>query len=274
MTTATTGDTTPTPRSRLLPQGVGVIADVAAVAALLAGGGRPIVWAGSLGAVLAGSYLLVRRLGQPVDRTAVVGLVVAVVGAGIFGYALRPSPPAGPAQQTTATPHSTDPTAGSPTPGATTNSTAPGATAGSPTPGASAADTPAETWLADVAAVDGGEGWRHGAATVAGTEHPRSVIGSTCSSTHDGHESFNLARRYSRFRSTIGMPDDAPNDAHTRFRVLVDRKVLFQQDLRLGQTATVDVGVRNGLRLTLEVDSIGTTSCGDTAVWGGAVLRR
>ncbi|MEV4482049.1 NPCBM/NEW2 domain-containing protein [Micromonospora coxensis] len=265
MTTATTGDTTPTPRSRLLPQGVGVIADVAAVAALLAGGGRPIVWAGSLGAVLAGSYLLVRRLGQPVDRTAVVGLVVAVVGAGIFGYALRPSPPAGPAQQTTAAPHTTDPT---------TNSSLPGTTAGSPTPGTSAADTPAETWLADLAAVDGGEGWRHGAATVAGTEHRRSVIGSTCSSTQAGHESFNLARRYSRFRSTIGMPDDAPNGTHTRFRVIVDRKVLFQQDLRLGDTATVDVAVGNGLRLTLEVDSIGTTQCGDTAVWGGAVLRR
>ncbi|MDG4819389.1 NPCBM/NEW2 domain-containing protein [Micromonospora sp. WMMD956] len=265
MTTATTGDATSTPRSRLLPQGVGVAADVAAVAALLAGGGRPIVWAGSLGAVLAGSYLLVRRLGQPVDRTAVVGLAVAVVGAGIFGYALRPSPPAGPAQQTTAASPSTGPT--------TAVSHPTGPTTNSPTPGATTADTPVETWLADLAAVDGGRGWRHGAATVDGTPHPRSVIGSTCSSTDDPTESFHLGRRYSRLRSTIGLPDDAPDDAHTRFRVLVDRKVLFQRDLRLGETATVDVGVSNGLRLTLEVDSIGITPCGDTAVWGEAVLR-
>ncbi|SCG35594.1 NPCBM/NEW2 domain-containing protein [Micromonospora coxensis] len=267
MTTATTGDTPPTSRSRLLPQGVGVIADVAAVAALLAGGGRPIVWAGSLGAVLAGSYLLVRRLGQPVDRTAVVGLAVAVVGAGIFGYALRPSPPAGPAQQTTTAPRSADPTTsvtGSPTPGAPT---------GSPAPGASEADTPAQTWLADLAAVDGGFGWRHGTATVNGKEHPRSVIGSTCSSANDDHESFNLGKRYSRFRATVGLAEDAPDDAHTRFRVLVDRKVLFQRDLRLGQTATVEIGVRNGLRLTLEVTNMETSSCGDTAVWGEAVLR-
>ncbi|MGW4297597.1 hypothetical protein ACWEH1_31855, partial [Micromonospora chersina] len=77
ITTAPVEGTAPRP-ARLLPQGVGVVADVAAVAALLAGGGRPIVLAASAGAVLTGGYLLVRRLGQPVDRTALVGLAVAV----------------------------------------------------------------------------------------------------------------------------------------------------------------------------------------------------
>jgi hypothetical protein len=237
--------------ARLLPQGVGVVADVAAVAALLAGGGRPIVLAGSAGAVLAGGYLLVRRLGQPVDRTALLGLAVAVAGAAIFGYAVRPAPapaPSAAAQD------------GSAAPTAATISAAP------PPAGA-------KTWLFDLPPVEGGEGWRLRPATVAGKRYDQSLVASTCYATNDETESFNLGKRFTRFQATAGVADTAPGDYRTRFTVLVDGETAFQRELGLGDVAEVDVPVAGKLRLVLKVESVGLTSCDDAAAWIEPTLR-
>jgi hypothetical protein len=243
-------------RSRLLPQGVGVVADLAAVTALLAGGGRPIVWAASAGAVLAGSWLVARRLGQPLDRAALVGLGVAVAGAGILGYALRPAPPPAAPQAAVAP-------------------SGPGGVAVPVTPAGrdTAATRPSVTWLADLPAVDGGAGWRHGPAVVAGKRYERSVIGSTCSATDDMQESFELGRRFGRFRTTAGVADDAPDDYHTRFEVLLDGKVVFTRDLRIGDDAAVDLPVTGRGRLSLKVTSVDLTECHDSAVWIDPSLR-
>ncbi|MEU4366345.1 NPCBM/NEW2 domain-containing protein [Micromonospora chersina] len=251
ITTAPVDGTAPRP-ARLLPQGVGVVADVAAVAALLAGGGRPIVLAASAGAVLTGAYLLVRRLGQPVDRTALVGLAVAVAGAAIFGYAL--------------------PTAPAPAPDAAARD---GGTAAPATATTRAAPPPdgATTWLFDLPPVEGGQGWRQRAATVSGTRHEQSVVASTCFATNDETESFNLGKRYTRFQATVGVADTAPNDYRTRFTVLVDGEAAFQRELALGNTAAVDVPLTGALRLMLKVESVGLTSCDDAAVWAEPALR-
>lgn len=243
-TTAPAESTTPRP-ARLLPQGVGVVADVAAVAALLAGGGRPIVLAASAGAVLTGGYLLVRRLGQPVDRTALVGLAVAVVGAAIFGHAVRPAP--APARSPAA---QDDPVA----PTTATTSAAP------PPAGA-------KTWLFNLPPVEGGEGWRQRAATVSGKRYDQSLVASTCSATNDETESFNLGTRFTRFQARAGVADTAPGDYRTLFTVLVDGEVAFRRELGLGDIAEVDVPVAGKLRLVLKVESVGLTSCDDAAVW-------
>ncbi|WP_439427545.1 NPCBM/NEW2 domain-containing protein [Micromonospora sp. LA-10] len=251
---------TPPRPARLLPQGVGVIADVAAVATLLTGGGRPIVLAASAGAVLAGGYLLVRRLGQPVDRSALVGLAVAVAGAAIFGYAVRPAPdrtsPVGAAPTTAAAPATGTPVA---------------ATTGVPT----ATGVPASgatTWLYDVPSVDGGKGWEQGAETVDGKRYDNSLVASTCSATAEESESFNLGKRFAGFRATIGVPDDVPDVFRARFTVLVDGEVVFRRDLGLGGTATLDVPVTGALRLTLHVDNVGPGGC-DNGVWIEPRLR-
>jgi hypothetical protein len=252
MTTAPDGPTAARP-ARLLPQGVGVIADVAAVAALLTGGGRPIVLAASAGAVLAGGYLLVRRLGQPVDRTALVGLAVAVAGAAIFGYALRTAP------------------ARAPSPAAQHD----GDAAPSPSTRTSAAPAPAGggTWLFDLSPVEGGEGWRHRPETVNGQRYENSVVASTCFATNDQAESFNLGKRFTRFQATVGVADTAPGDYRTEFAVKVDDETVFRRELTLGNTAAVDVPVADGLRLVLEVKGVGLTACDDAAVWIEPALR-
>lgn len=258
ITTAPVEGTAPRP-ARLLPQGVGVVADVAAVAALLAGGGRPIVLAASAGAVLTGAYLLVRRLGQPVDRTALVGLAVAVAGAAIFGYALRTAP--GPAPDATAREGGVAARdGGAAAPATATTSAAP------PPDGAT-------TWLFDLPPVEGGEGWRQRAATVSGQRYEHSLVASTCFATNDEAESFNLGRRYDRFRATVGVADDAPGDYRTRFTVRADDETVFQRELTLGNTAEVDVPVAGRLRLVLEVKGVGLTSCDDAAVWIEPKLR-
>lgn len=253
ITTAPVEGTAPRP-ARLLPQGVGVVADVAAVAALLAGGGRPIVLAASAGAVLTGGYLLVRRLGQPVDRTALVGLAVAVAGAAIFGYALRTTSASAPASDAAAR------DGGAAAPATATTRAAP------PPDGAT-------TWLFDLPPVEGGEGWRQRAATVSGQRYEHSLVASTCFATNDEAESFNLGRRYDRFRATVGVADDAPGDYRTRFTVRADDETVFQRELTLGNTAEVDVPVAGRLRLVLEVKGVGLTSCDDAAVWIEPKLR-
>ncbi|MCZ7429389.1 NPCBM/NEW2 domain-containing protein [Micromonospora sp. WMMA1949] len=254
---AATPAQTAAPRpARLLPQGVGVIADVAAVAALLAGGGRPIVLAASAGAVLAGGYLVVRRLGQPVDRSALVGLAVAVAGAAIFGYAVRPTPqattPAGSAPTTPAAPATGTPVAA--------------------TTGAASSPVAAGTWLFDLPAVDGGNGWEQRAETVDGKRYDHSLVASTCSATDDESESFNLGKRFAAFRATVGVPDDVPDSFRARFTVLVDGEVVFRRDLGLGGTAALDVPVTGALRLTLRVDDVGLSGC-DDAAWIEPRLR-
>ncbi|MFC0032071.1 NPCBM/NEW2 domain-containing protein [Micromonospora chaiyaphumensis] len=237
-------------RARLLPQGVGVVADVAAVAALLAGGGRPIVLAASAGAVLAAGYLLVRRLGQPVDRTALVGLAVAVAGAAIFGYALKPAPD-------------------SPRAAAQDRPTAPDTS----TTDAPPSRANGETWLFDLPPVEGGEGWRQRDATVSGQRYEQSLVASTCRATNDEAASFNLGKRFTRFRATVGVADTAPDDYRTEFTVQVDGETVFRRELGLADTAGVDVPVTGGLRLVLRVRSVGLTACDDAAVWAEPTLR-
>ncbi|MFG3603304.1 NPCBM/NEW2 domain-containing protein [Micromonospora chersina] len=265
ITTAPAEGMAPRP-ARLLPQGVGVVADVAAVAALLAGGGRPIVLAASAGAVLTGGYLLVRRLGQPVDRTALVGLAVAVAGAAIFGYALRTAPaPAPDAAARDGGAATRDGGAATRDGGAATPTTA--TTGAAPPPGG------ATTWLFDLPPVEGGQGWRQRAAMVSGKRYEQSVVASTCFATNDEAESFNLGKRYTRFKATVGVADTAPNDYRTRFTVLVDGEAVFQRELALGNTAAVDVPLTGALRLMLKVESVGLTSCDDAAVWAEPALR-
>src|SRR5262249_43826346 len=86
MTDRSTQADKPVPRSIL--QAIGIIADVAAVSALFITGGRPLVWAASVGALLAGTYIMWRCWGRPVDKYVATAVLVATAGALVFGYSL------------------------------------------------------------------------------------------------------------------------------------------------------------------------------------------
>jgi hypothetical protein len=260
------------PNARLIPQAVGGIADVAAVSALLTGGGEPIVLVGSLGAILAGSYIVWKRWGGYVDRTLVAGVTIAAAGSGVFGYALtKPSAERGAASSIASAQD-----------GATDNGRSPGshgqlATSRSVAGPAISNDTEMSPvgpkWLVDIKKVDGGSGWESGTRTVNAKIYEHSVVGSTCSAGDDANESFNLGRQFQRFQATVGMADDTPTGAATQFTVIVDDKQIFNRDVRLGEQAVVDVSVAGGLRLVLHVESVRYSQCSSKAVWGDASLR-
>lgn len=224
---------------RFLPPVLGVAADVVAISGLIFGGGQPIVWATSLGAVVAGVFIIWRCWGTPVGGTLLAGVAVAAAGAGVFGFSLAMHFQSDPVQ---------------------------------PPPSPPAPST-ARTWLTDLAAIEGGYGdWRRGEATFDGRVHQHSIIGSTCSKSDDGHEVFAIDRRFQRFQVTLGIADGAPAGTVTRFVVKLDGRELASRDLRSGEVGLLDVPVADGKQLLLQVDNI-ESECSATAVWGEAILR-
>ncbi|MFE5563725.1 NPCBM/NEW2 domain-containing protein [Amycolatopsis japonica] len=241
------------PSTRFLPQTLGVVADVAAVSVLIVGGGLPIVWATSLGAVLLGVFAIWRRWGMPVDVRLAAGAAVAVAGAGVFGFSLA-----------------TERNTPDRTPGlAAATSTSPSSSSPSP----SAAPPSGGVWLIDLPKVEGGYGdWRRGEAAVGGQVFKHSYIGTTCSKSDDGHEVFTIDQRFQRFHVTLGIADGAPAETVTRFVVRIDGRALATRDLRAGQVDVLDLPVAQGKQLLLQVDNI-DSPCSATAVWADAVLR-
>lgn len=104
-------------RASLLPQGFGVVADVAAVVSLVTGAGRQIVLTAGLLGALVGASLVLFRWAKPVDRTVAIGLAVALIGAGAFGYSLGAEKPVAAAL---GSPTPTIASSGTPTTGSTT----------------------------------------------------------------------------------------------------------------------------------------------------------
>ncbi|MFD5090783.1 NPCBM/NEW2 domain-containing protein [Amycolatopsis thailandensis] len=260
------------PPTRFLPQTLGIIADLAAVSVLIVGGGLPIVWATSLGAVLLGVFAVWRRWGNSVDVWLVAGVAVAVAGAGVFGFSLateRSAPVQSPGlAAATRTPSDTS-TPSAPPPASTTPAlenplSAPPSSIPPPNGG---------TWLIDLPKIEGGYGnWRRGEAAVGGQTLRHSMIGTTCSKSDDGHEVFTIDQRFQTFHATLGIADGAPAETVTRFVVKVDGQVKATRDLRPGQVDLLELPVTKGKQLLLQVDNI-DSPCSATAVWGDAVLR-
>ncbi|MGH3621943.1 MAG: NPCBM/NEW2 domain-containing protein [Sciscionella sp.] len=229
--------------ARVIPQALGVISSLGGVATLIVGGGRLVALATGLGAILLGVYIVLQRWSVRVDWAIAAAFAIGIAGAGVFGYAL--------AARTTA-PHSQPGEAQSQNPGRITETGSPAGQSSSSMPAPSAdrpSTTPAATYLADMAPVDGGLGWQDGSRTVNAHVYKRSVVGSTCSAGDDPEETFNLGRQFTRFRATIGMADDAPTDSETRFTVIVDGKPLFARTVTLGEDAPIDIRLNKGLRL-------------------------
>jgi NPCBM/NEW2 domain len=61
-----------------------------------------------------------------------------------------------------------------------------------------------------------------------------------------------LGRKYSSFRGTIGLSDSSVSTAKIRFEILADGQLLYSKDLRVGQSAALNVPVTNVLQLELD----------------------
>ena len=79
---------------------------------------------------------------------------------------------------------------------------------------------------------------------------------------------YSLGRRYSRFKSQVGVADtESDLNAEVIFKVIGDGAVLYQSDqLKVGRVETIDVDVSNVLTLQLQVTGIGDAR--PAVVWG------
>ena len=85
-----------------------------------------------------------------------------------------------------------------------------------------------------------------------------------------GFWEYNLDRDWEVFESSVGLLGSAQGDQEGRFRIILDGSVIWEEDVRGGQTAEVSVNVSDGLRLRLEAVSLANGPIG--LGWGGTRL--
>ena len=87
---------------------------------------------------------------------------------------------------------------------------------------------------------------------------------------HMGYWEYNLGRDWEFFESTIGLLDDSDIEQAGRFRIILDGSVIFEQDVKFGQTENISINVSDGLRIRLEAVSLESGRLG--LGWGNARL--
>jgi hypothetical protein len=91
-----------------------------------------------------------------------------------------------------------------------------------------------------------------------------------CFGSNERKWTYVLGRKYSSFRGTIGLSDSSVSTAKIRFEILADGQLLYSKDLRVGQSATLNVPVTNVLQLELDTTLLTQDGgCGAaTGEWG------
>ena len=262
-------------RARFVPQAAGVVADIAAVSALIAGGGKAVVLAASFGAVLLGTYVIWKRWGGYVDRALVAGIVVAVAGSGVFGYSLaepRSGPgllsPASPGESPSTTPRANVPLTIVPNQPTTTSPLSTTSQAST----TSAPSVPGTTWLVDLQSVakDSNKKWTTKVVQVKSITYSKALIssGSWCSPIE---LDFVISGKYSRFTAMVGIADDSEETGPLNFFVLADQaRVKAITEVGLAAPQAIDIPVAGVTRLTIGIESPprSSTSCPGPEVVG------
>ncbi|MGH9277787.1 MAG: NPCBM/NEW2 domain-containing protein [Acidimicrobiales bacterium] len=84
---------------------------------------------------------------------------------------------------------------------------------------------------------------------------------------------YDIGRRYRRFRATIGMRDDSPATSSASFVVLADGRPVYDQLVRWGSTAVVDLDISEVLRIEIQ-NGVPEGLRGQAyVVWGNAQLQ-
>ncbi len=90
-----------------------------------------------------------------------------------------------------------------------------------------------------------------------------------CFGSNERKWTYVLGRRYSSFQGTIGLSDNSVSTAKIRFEILADGRPVYSKDLQVGQSAALNVPVRNVLHLELDTTLLTQDSgCGTaTGEW-------
>lgn len=177
--------------------------------------------------------------------TGVISVVVAIVALGGTSAAVainhRSSPgssPSSPAALSNAP--STDlPAGGSPSGGS---------------PPASVASSPAlVTYIEDLQVTPDSEPYdNRDLAQINGISYSHSQGAQFCFGSNERKWTYVLGRKYSSFQGTIGLSDNSVSTAEIRFEILADGRLLYSRDLRVGQSAALNVPVTSVLQMELD----------------------
>jgi hypothetical protein len=89
-------------------------------------------------------------------------------------------------------------------------------------------------------------------AQINGNSYTHSQAAQFCFGSNERKWTYVLGRKYTSFRGTIGLSDNSVATAKIRFELLADGRPVYSRDLRVGQSARLNVPVRNVLHLELD----------------------
>ncbi len=91
-----------------------------------------------------------------------------------------------------------------------------------------------------------------GVAQVNGVSYPHSQGAQFCFGSNERKWTYVLGRKYSSLQGTIGLSDNSVSTAKIRFEILADGRLVYSKDLKVGQSAALNVPVSNVLQLGLD----------------------
>ena len=91
-----------------------------------------------------------------------------------------------------------------------------------------------------------------GVAQVNGVSYPHSQGAQFCFGSNERKWTYVLGRKYSSLQGTIGLSDNSVSTAKIRFEILADGRQVYSKDLKVGQSAALNVPVSNVLQLGLD----------------------
>lgn len=89
-------------------------------------------------------------------------------------------------------------------------------------------------------------------AQINGISYTHSQGAQFCFGSNERKWTYVLGRKYSSFQGMIGLSDDSVSTAKIRFEILADGWLVYSKDLQVGQSAALNVPVRNVLHLELD----------------------
>lgn len=177
--------------------------------------------------------------------TGVISVVVAIIALGgtSAAVAINHRSSAG-SRPPSSAPLSSAPSTGSPTGGSSSVESSPASVVGAPA---------LVTYIEDLQVTPDSEPYdNRDVAQINGISYLHSQGAQFCFGSNERKWTYVLGRKYSSFRGTIGLSDSSVSTAKIRFEILADGQLLYSKDLRVGQSATLNVPVTNVLQLELD----------------------
>jgi hypothetical protein len=171
--------------------------------------------------------------------TGVISVVVAIIALGGTSAAVAISHRSSPGSSPSSPPPSSSvPSTGSPTDGSP------------PAPPSSPALV---TYIEDLQATPDSDPYdTRDVAQINGISYTHSQGAQFCFGSNERKWTYVLGRKYSSFQGTIGLSDNSVPIAKIRFEILADGQLVYSKDLRVGQSAALNVPVSNVLDLELD----------------------